>query len=89
MTSLQPVTVTNTSPRGAASFMGITEKPSITASIALIGSTSVTMTLAPRPFARIATPLPHQPYPATTACFPAAMRLVVLLIAFQTDWPVP
>ena len=49
------------SPTLAASFIGITSKPSITASIALIGSISVTITRAPRPFARIAVPLPHQP----------------------------
>jgi len=34
----------------AASRMGITLKPSITASIAFIGSISVTITSAPRPF---------------------------------------
>ena len=45
----------------AASFIGITVKPSIYASMALIGSISVTITCAPRPLARIATPLPHQP----------------------------
>ena len=33
----------------------------MTASIAFIGSTSVTITFAPIPFARIATPRPHQP----------------------------
>ena len=41
--------------------IGITWKPSITASSAFIGSTSVTITCAPMPFARIATPRPHQP----------------------------
>jgi uncharacterized membrane protein YraQ (UPF0718 family) len=45
----------------AASTIGITSNPSITASIARMGSTSVTITDAPKPFARIATPLPHQP----------------------------
>ena len=39
----------------------ITMKPSITASIAFIGSTSVMTTFAPMPLARIATPRPHQP----------------------------
>ena len=61
MTSEQPVTVTKKSPSREASFIFITSKPSITASMALTGSTSVTMTFAPSPFARIATPLPHQP----------------------------
>ena len=41
--------------------IGITWKPSITASRAFIASTSVTITCAPRPLARIATPRPHQP----------------------------
>ncbi len=49
------------SPCLAASAIGMTSNPSITASMALMGSTSVTMTWAPRPFARIAQPLPHQP----------------------------
>ena len=61
ITPAQPVTVTKKSPSFAASRMGMTEKPSMTASIARMGSTSVTMTLAPRPLARMATPLPHQP----------------------------
>ena len=47
MTVLLPVTVTKMSPILAASFMGITRKPSITASMALVGSISVTMTSAP------------------------------------------
>lgn len=49
------------SPSFAASFIGITSNPSITASMPFTGSISVTMTLAPRPFARMATPFPHQP----------------------------
>ena len=57
----QPVTVTNRSPSFAASRIGMTSKPSMYASMALTGSTSVTITFAPKPFARIATPLPHQP----------------------------
>jgi hypothetical protein len=61
ITSEQPVTVTKQSPSGAASSIGITQKPSMCASIARTGSTSVTMTFAPRPLARMATPLPHQP----------------------------
>ena len=44
-----------------ASIIDITRKPSITASIALVGSISVTMTLAPMPRAREASPRPHQP----------------------------
>ncbi len=56
-----PVTVTNTSPRFTASGAGMTWKPSITASSAGKGSISVTMTCAPNPRAREATPRPHQP----------------------------
>ena len=41
--------------------MGMTRQPSITASSALMGSISVTITLAPRPLARKAMPRPHQP----------------------------
>ena len=41
------------------------------------------------PFALIATPLPHHPYPATTTFFPATIRFVVLFMPSQTDWPVP
>ena len=48
-TDLLPVTVTKMSPILAASFMGITRKPSMTASMALVGSISVTITSAPRP----------------------------------------
>ena len=69
--------------------MGITSKPSITASIALTGLISVTITLAPRPFALMATPLPHQPYPATTTFLPATIRLVVRITPSHTDCPVP
>ncbi len=47
-TLLLPVTVQKTSPIFAASSMLITRKPSITASIAFVGSISVTMTSAPR-----------------------------------------
>ena len=36
----------------------------------MVGSTSVTITLAPSPRARMATPRPHQPYPATTTVQP-------------------
>ena len=89
ITSLHPVTVTKMSPCSEASSMLMTLNPSITASIALTGSISVTMTSAPRPLALIATPFPHQPYPATTTFFPATMRLVVLFMPSQTDCPVP
>ena len=61
ITSLQPVAVMKRSPIGAASNICITRKPSIEASRALTGSTSVTMTRAPSPLARIAMPLPHRP----------------------------
>ena len=60
-TPLLPVTVTKMSPTGAASAIVMTRKPSSAASIAFVGSSSVTMTWAPRPRARIATPRPHQP----------------------------
>ena len=60
-TLLLPVTVTKMSPILAASDIGITRKPSIAASIPRTGLISVTITFAPRPLARIATPLPHQP----------------------------
>ena len=60
-TCMSPVTVTKMSPSRAASSAGITSKPSITASRAFSGSTSHTITWAPWPLARIATPLPHQP----------------------------
>ena len=83
------MTVQKKSPSRAASSIGMTAKPSITASMARIGSTSVTMTEAPSPFARIATPFPHQPYPATTTFFPATIRFVVRLIPSHTDCPVP
>ncbi len=45
----------------AALSIGMTSRPSIAASRARIGSTSVTITCEPIPLARIATPLPHQP----------------------------
>ena len=61
MTSRQPVAVTKTSPSSAALSMGITRKPSMTASIARTGSTSVTITFAPNPRALRAIPRPHQP----------------------------
>ena len=59
------------------------------ASSAIMGSISVTITLAPMPAARMATPLPHQPYPATTTVLPATTRLVVCMMPSQADWPVP
>ena len=55
------MTVQKMSPTFAASAMGITVKPSITASRAGSGSTSVTITRAPIPRARIDSPRPHQP----------------------------
>ena len=69
--------------------MGMIRKPSMVASRALKGSISVMMTLAPIPLARMAVPLPHQPYPATTTVLPATIRLVVSMMAVHTDWPVP
>ena len=61
MTFISPVAVTKMSPSGAAFMRGITLKPSITASRALRGLTSVTMTFAPIPLALIAMPLLHHP----------------------------
>ena len=56
---LSPVAVTKISPTFAASIICITRNPSIAASSARIGSTSVTITSAPRPRAREAMPRPH------------------------------
>ena len=61
MTWMSPVALQKMCPISAASAMGMTRKPSITASSARRGSISVTMTLAPMPRARMAMPLPHQP----------------------------
>ena len=61
ITCLSPVAVQKMSPTSAASAIGITSKPSISASSARIGSTSVTITCAPMPRARMATPRPTQP----------------------------
>ena len=61
ITCLSPVAETMKSDCAAASTIGITRYPSITASRARSESTSVTMTLAPAPRARMAMPLPHQP----------------------------
>ena len=60
-TLMSPVAVMKMSPIGAASLIGMTRKPSMTASSAFIGSISVTITSAPRPFARMAMPRLHQP----------------------------
>ena len=61
MTDLSPVAVQKMSPVSTALVIGCTWKPSMVASSARRGSTSVTITCAPCPFARIATPRPHQP----------------------------
>ena len=61
----------------------------MSASSARTGSTSVTMTWAPRPRARSAIPLPHGPKPATTTTFPASSVLVARRIPSITDCPVP
>ena len=61
ITFILPVTVQKISPILAALLIGITLKPSITASRAAVGSTSVIITFAPIPFARIARPFPHHP----------------------------
>ena len=64
----------------ANSFIGFTSNPSITASIALIGSISETETIAPRPFALAAIPLPTHPYPHTVTFLPAINNAVDLKI---------
>ena len=56
-----PVAVTNRSPHAAASIAGMTWKPSMSASMAAIGSTSTIATWAPMPRMRDAMPLPTQP----------------------------
>ena len=61
ITPLSPVAVQKMSPISAAFAIGSTSKPSIAASSARIGSTSVTITCAPIPLARDATPRPTQP----------------------------
>ncbi len=61
ITCLSPVAVQKMSPISAAFAIESTSKPSITASSARIGSTSVTITWAPMPRAREATPRPTQP----------------------------
>ena len=61
MTCLSPVAVQKMSPISAARSIGSTSKPSMSASSARIGSTSVMITCAPIPRARIATPRPTQP----------------------------
>ena len=86
---MSPVSVQKRSPIGAASFMLITRKPSMTASSARSGLTSVTMTFAPMPRARAAKPRPHIPYPAATTFFPASRMSVARMMPSTVDWPVP
>ena len=83
--SALPVTVMIKSASLTASRIGITLYPSILASRALIGSTSVTITFAPSPAALSARPRPHHPYPQTTTVFPAITMLVVPIIASKLD----
>ena len=61
----------------------------MTASSARNGSISVTVTIAPMPLARAATPLPQKPYPATTKRFPASRTFVARMMPSSVDWPVP
>ncbi len=49
------------------------------ASSAFNGSTSQTITFAPRAFALNATPLPHHPYPETTTVLPATSMFAALI----------
>ena len=55
------------------------------ASLAFIGSTSVTITLAPKPFALSAIPREHHPYPPTTTFFPVTVVFVDLIIPSHVD----
>ena len=89
MTSTDPVAVTKTSPSGAACAIGSTRKPCRDASSARTGSTSVTMTWAPKPRAYSATPRPLAPNPATTTVFPASSVLVARRMPSMADCPVP
>ena len=52
---------------------------------ALMGSISVTMTLAPKALSDCADPLPTSPYPATQQTLPANMMSVALLIPSVRD----
>ena len=61
MTSFMPVAVMKMSPSLAASSIVMTRKPSSVALSAAVGLISVTMTLAPMPAARVATPRPQWP----------------------------
>ena len=89
ITSQEPVAVMNTSPSGAACAIGSTRNPCRDASRARTGSISVTMTWAPDPRARSATPRPLAPNPATTMVLPASSVLVARRMPSMTDCPVP
>ena len=86
---MSPVTVMKRSPILAASAIGITWKPSMTASRARSGSTSVTMTLAPMPLARIATPAAAPAVAGDTTVLPASRMLVARMMPSSVLWPVP
>ena len=47
------------------------------------------MTWAPMPLRALATPRPHQPYPATTTVFPASSMFVARMMPSIVDCPVP
>ncbi len=89
ITSTEPVTVTNTSPNGAAWPIGSTRNPRSDASSARTGSISVTITCAPKPRAYSATPRPLAPNPATTTVLPASRVLVARRMPSMADCPVP
>ena len=78
ITFTSPVTVTKKSPIRAACAIGMTRYPSMTASSARRGSTSTMTTFAPMPWARIATPRPHQPYPQMTKVAPARFASLLM-----------
>src|SRR4029078_5485112 len=88
-TFLCPVHDINISALVTTWFICFTLYPSIYASIALMGSTSTIVTLAPNPLALEATPCPTNPYPHTTTCLPAIRTLVNLIIPYKVLCPVP
>ena len=68
--------------------IGITLNPANFACNALMGSTSVTVTFAPKPLALIAIPEEQWPYPAITTFFPANSTCIPYIAAI-IPWPVP
>jgi hypothetical protein len=77
------------SPNTDACFIVVTLNPSNLAFNAEIGSTSVTVTLAPSPAAFFEIPFPTCPYPATITFFPENRIFVARIIPSRADCPVP